>query len=220
MLYYVIPCNATRLIDSRSTGHYASGHIDSDSDFAHTQAAMVLDHIPKEDQVVVLQIRPAVEEGNYCQAVVGIGKEGKAVSIQRKEAYLQAEVVDRYWKVGTKGTGKAVVDHFHTALIGHNHLQGVRRNPVVGLVGAVTLTVGVDDRMVLIAFVVLDLDVALVHCFLESRSRFHHLLNEMVRIRCLESHLDLVMAVIFANQLQLQRQMIQILVTSSNHFER
>jgi len=112
------------------------------------------------------------------------------------------------------------VDHCRMALIGYTHLQGRRRNPVVGLVGVVTLMAGLDDRMVLIAFVVHDLDVALVHCFLESRSRFHHLLNEMVRIRCLGSHLDLVMAVIFANQLQLQHRMIQILVTSSNHSER
>jgi len=179
---------------------------------------MVLDHIPQEGQAVVLQIRPVGEEGNYCQAEVGIEKEGRAVSSQRKEAYLQAGVVDRYWKVGTKGIGRVVADHCRKALIAHNRLQGVRRNHVVGLVGAVTSMVAVDDRMVLIAFVVHDLDVASVHCYPEIRNRFHS--SEMVRIRSLESHPDLVMVVIFANQLQLRHQMIQILVTSSNHFER
>jgi hypothetical protein len=129
-------------------------------------------------------------------------------------------VVDHYWKVGMKGIGTVVVGHCRKALTGHTHLQGVRRSPAVDLVVVVTLTVVVDDRRVLIAFVVHDLDVALVHCFLEIRSRFHHLLNEMVRIHYFESHLDLVMAVTFANQLQMQRQMIRILVTSSNHSER
>jgi hypothetical protein len=206
--------------DLTLTEHYASGHIDSDSDSAHIQAAVVLDHIPQVDQAAVLQIRPVAEEGNYCRAVVEIEKEGKVVSSQRKEAYLQAEVVDHYWKVGMKGTGRVEVDHCRRALIGHSLVEG-RRNPAVDLVGVVTLmVVVVDDRRVLIAFVVHDLDVALVHCFLEIRSRFHHLLNEMVRIHYFESHLDLVMAVTFANQLQMQRQMIRILVTSSNHSER
>jgi hypothetical protein len=122
-----------------------------------------------------------------------------------------------------KGTGRVEVDHCRRALIGHSLVEG-RRNPavdlVVELVVVVTLMVVVDDRRVLIAFVVLDQDVALVHCFLEIRSRFHHLLSEMVRIRYFESHLDLVMAVIVANQLQIQRQLIRILVTSSNHSER
>jgi hypothetical protein len=204
--------------DLTLTEHYASGHIDSG--FVHTQAAVVLDHIPQEDQVAVLQIRPAAEEGNYCRAVVGIGKEGRAVLSQQKEAYLQAEVVGHYWKVGMKGTGRVAVEHCRRALIAHTHLQGVRRTPVEGLVVVVTLMVVVDDRRALIAFVVHDLDVALIHYFRESRSRFHHLLNEMVRIRYFESHLDLVMAVIVANQLQIQRQMLRILVTSSNHSER
>jgi hypothetical protein len=207
--------------DLTFTEHYASDHIDSG--FVHTQAVVVLDHIPQEDQEAVLQIHPAAGEGNCCPAVVRIGKEGKAVSSQRKEAYLQAGVVDHYWKVGMKGTGRVVVDHCRRALIGHSLVEG-RRNPavdlVVDLVVVVTLMVVVDDRRVLIAFVVLDQDVALVHCFLESRSRFHHLLNEMIRIRYFESHLDLVMAVIVANQLQIQHQLIRILVTSSNHSER
>jgi hypothetical protein len=201
--------------DLTLTEHYASGHIDSG--FAHTQAVVVLDHIPQEDQEAVLQIHPAAEEGNYCPAVVRIGKVGKAVSSQRKEAYLQAEVVDHYWKVGMKGTGRVVVDHCRKALTGHSLVEG-RRNPAVDLVGVVTLMVVVDDRRVLIAFVVHDLDVALVHCFLESRNRCHP--SEMVRIRYFESHPDLAMAVISANQPQLQRQLIRILVTSSNHSER
>lgn len=205
--------------DLTLTEHYASGRIDSDLGSVHIQAAVVLDHIPQEGQVAVLQIRPAAEEGNYCPAVVRIGKEGKAVSSQRKEAYLQAGVVGHYWKVGMKGTGRVEVDRCRRALIGHSLVED-RRNPAVDLVVVVTLMVVVDDRRVLIAFVAHDLDVALVHCFLESRSRFHHLLNEMVRIRYFELHLDLVMAVTFANQLQMQRQMIRILVTSSNHSER
>jgi hypothetical protein len=188
--------------DLTLTEHYASGHIDSG--FAHTQAVVVLDHIPQEDQEAVLQIHPAAEEGNYCPAVVRIGKEGKAVSSQRKEAYLQAGVVGHYWKVGMKGTGRVEVDHCRRALVGHSLVEG-RRNPAVALVVVVTLMVVVDDRRVLIAFVVHDLDVALVHCFLEIRSRFHHLLSEMVRIHYFESHLDSVMAVISANQLQSQR---------------
>ena len=162
----------------------------------------MLDHSPQGDQVVVLQIRPAEEEGNYFPVVAGTAKEGKAVSSQQKEASLQAEVVDHCWKVGMKGTGRVVVDHCRTALIAHN-LVGDRRNPAVGLVEVVTLTVVVDGRMVLFAFVVLGQDVALVHYFRESRNRCHP--SEMVRIRYFESHLDLVMAVIFANQLQLQR---------------
>jgi hypothetical protein len=182
--------------DSFLTGHYASDHIDSD--FVRIQAGVVLDHNQQEDQVVALQSRPAAGEGNYCLAVVGTGKEGRAVSSQRKEAYLQAEVVDHYSLVGMKGTGRVAGDHYRKAPIARNLVEG-RRIPAVGLVGVVTLTVGVDDRRVLIAFVVLDQDVALVHCFLESRSRFHHLLNEMVRIHYFGSHLDLVMAVISAN---------------------
>jgi hypothetical protein len=207
-----------QLINDLTLTKHASGH--TDSDFAHTQAVVVLDHIPQEGQAAVLQIHPAAEEGNYCPAVVRIGKEGKAVSSRRKEAYLQAGVVGHYWKVGMKGTGRVEVDHCRTALIGHSLVEG-RRNPAVDLVGVVTLmVVVVDDRRVLIAFVVHDLDVALVHCFLEIRSRFHHLLNEMVRIRYFESHLGLVVAVTFANQLQIQHQLIRILVTSSNHSER
>jgi hypothetical protein len=210
-----------QLINDLTLTEHASGH--TDSDFVHTQAVVVLDHIPQEGQMEALRNHPAAEEGNCCLAVVRIGKEGKAVSSQRKEAYLRAGVVGHYWKVGMKGIGRVVVDHCRRALIGHSLVEG-RRNPavdlVVDLVVVVTLMVVVDDRRVLIAFVVLDQDVALVHCFLESRSRFHHLLSEMVRIRYFESHLDLVMAVTFANQLQIQRQMIRILVTSSNHSER
>ena len=187
--------------DLTLTEHYASGHIGSDS--VHTQAAVVLDHSPREDQAAVLQIHPAAEEDNCCLAVVRIGKEGKVVSSQRKEAYLQAEVVGHYWKVGMTGTARVVVAHCRTAPIGHSLVDG-RRNPAVGLVELVTLTVVVDGRMVLIVFVVLGQDVASVHYFRESRNRCHPL-NEMVRIRYFESHLDLVMAVIFANQLQLQR---------------
>jgi len=80
--------------DFTLTKHHSIGHIDSD--FVHIQAAMVLDHIPQEGQVVVLQTHPVEEEGNYCQAEVGIEKEGRAVSSQRKEAYLQAGVGGRY----------------------------------------------------------------------------------------------------------------------------
>ena len=80
--------------DLTLTEHHSIGHIDSD--FVHIQAAMVLDHIPQEGQVVVLQTHPVEEEGNYCQAEVGIEKEGRAVSSQRKEAYLQAGVGGRY----------------------------------------------------------------------------------------------------------------------------
>jgi hypothetical protein len=83
-----------QLINDLTLTKHASGH--TDSDFAHTQAVVVLDHIPQEGQAAVLQIHPAAEEGNYCPAVVRIGKEGKAVSSRRKEAYLQAGVVGHY----------------------------------------------------------------------------------------------------------------------------
>ena len=174
----------------------------------------MLDHSPPGDQVVVLQIRPAEEEGNYFPVVAGTAKEGKGVSSQQKEASLQAEVVDHCWKVGMKGTGRVVVDHCRTALIAHNLVED-RRNPGVGLAGVVTLMVEADGRKVLIAVVVHDLDVALAHYFLETRNHCHS--SERVRIHFLESHPDSVTPVIFANQLQLQRSMSQIQVTDSIH---
>ena len=97
----------------------------------------MLDHSPPGDQVVVLQIRPAEEEGNYFPVVAGTAKVGKAVSSQQKEASLQAEVVDHCWKVGMKGTGRVVVDHCRRALIGHSLEEG-RRIPAVDLVVVVT----------------------------------------------------------------------------------
>jgi hypothetical protein len=119
--------------------------------------------------------------------------------------------------VGKKGIVRVAVGHCRKALIAHSLVEG-RRIPGEDLVGVVTLMVVVDDHMDLIAFVVLDLDVALVHYFLESRTRFHS--SERVRIHFPESHPDLVRVVFFANQLQLQRQPIRILVTSSTHSAR
>jgi len=174
----------------------------------------VLVHSPRGDQVVVLQIRPAEEEGNYFPVVAGTAKVGKAVSSQQKEASLQAEVVDHCWKVGMKGTARVVVDHCRTALIAHNLVED-RRNLEVGPVGVVTLMVAADGHKVLIAVVVHDLDVALAHYFLETRNRCHS--SERVRIHFLVSHPDSVTPVIFANRLQLQRLMSQIQVTNSIH---
>jgi hypothetical protein len=116
-----------------------------------------------------------------------------------------------------KGIGRVAVVDLHM-MTDHTHFQGVRRNPAEDLVGVVTLMVVVDDHRDLIASVVLDLGVALVHYFLESRTRFHS--SERVRIHFPESHPDLVRVVFFANQLQLQRQPIRILVTSSSHSAR
>jgi hypothetical protein len=87
------------------------------------------------------------------------------------------------------GIGKVVVvRHRRMVLIVHTRLRGVRRIPVEDLKVVVTLMVVVDDRMDLIAFVVLDLGVSLAHCSLENhiRSRFHHFhfhLSVMVQIR-------------------------------------
>jgi hypothetical protein len=90
----IMQCDYTN--DITLTGHYASAHIDSDS--VHTQAVVVLDHIPQEDQAEALRIRLVVVVGSCClvRAEVGIAKEEKAVSSQRKVAYLQAGVADHY----------------------------------------------------------------------------------------------------------------------------